>query len=245
MNSIRVEVDDARSVISVSIPVNVPLEVAWRTFREDRATWFGVDMGALSAVGAQEAPPWRLEEHIVHPALPAGTMHVEIAFEPEGDGTRVTHTCTLDPSIASAQPLEFIAFGTREMLIDFALYAETGVALPRHIGQPPMLGIGVVEHQAGALVVDVQPGLCGDAVGMSAGDILTHVDGAAIYGSRELWAVLRCHEPGDVVSLTWVHDGELHTASHAVHSIAELMAQLGIDQGDGTSVDGAIEPSVN
>jgi hypothetical protein len=242
---IRVEIDDASSTISVSLPVTAPVEEAFEAFRESRATWFGVDMGVLSIVGTQETFPWRLAEEIVHPALPSGAMHIDIAFTPEGDGTRVTHTCTLDASIASARPLESIAFGMREMLVDFAIYVETGVAVPRHIVQPPTLGIGVVEHSAGALVVQVHSGLCADEAGIRPGDILTHVDRAAIYGNRELWAVLRCHEPGDVVELRWVQDGKLRVASHAVHSIMEELMQLGIASGDGALGDGAIEPSVN
>ncbi|TWD79141.1 PDZ domain-containing protein [Kribbella amoyensis] len=82
-----------------------------------------------------------------------------------------------------------------------------------HIGETPMLGISVADTGSGegAVVNDVLAGGKAAAAGLSAGDVITEVDGHQIDSPDALAGTLNQHHPGDKVSVTWTgQDGQQH-----------------------------------
>jgi S1-C subfamily serine protease len=71
------------------------------------------------------------------------------------------------------------------------------------IGYPGFLGIGVADTGAGsgAGVASVIEGTPAAAAGLSAGDVITAVDGAAVSSAEQLTAMLGDREPGETVAL--------------------------------------------
>jgi putative serine protease PepD len=67
--------------------------------------------------------------------------------------------------------------------------------------------------QQGALVASVQGGTPAAAAGLKEGDIVTQVDGKVVDGADALSAAVRGHNPGDKVALTYVRNGQKHTAN--------------------------------
>jgi len=73
---------------------------------------------------------------------------------------------------------------------------------------PARRGFLGVEVQAdggqGALVAGVVAGSPADAAGISAGDVIVAVDGAAVDSPPTLTSILSAHRPGDQVRVTWM-----------------------------------------
>lgn len=59
----------------------------------------------------------------------------------------------------------------------------------------------------------VEPGGPADRAGLRDGDVVVVVDGVRVTSGEELVALLRKHQPGDRVSLTYSRDGQRHTVS--------------------------------
>ncbi|MGM9578279.1 MAG: S1C family serine protease, partial [Evtepia sp.] len=81
----------------------------------------------------------------------------------------------------------------------------------------PLMGISVgdvaqeVQNYgvpAGAEVLVVTPGLCGEKAGLQAGDIITKIDGTEVTCSDELIAAKNEYAPGDTVKLTVYRSGQ-------------------------------------
>jgi S1-C subfamily serine protease len=67
---------------------------------------------------------------------------------------------------------------------------------------------------SGALVCNVFPSTPAASVGVTAGDIITAVNGQSVGSSNALTAIMGKFHPGTTVSLTWVGtNGQKHTAS--------------------------------
>ena len=63
----------------------------------------------------------------------------------------------------------------------------------------------------GATVVRVTDGSPAAVAGLRAGDLVTHVDGKAVDGAAALASAVRSHEPGTVVELRVIRDGDQRT----------------------------------
>lgn len=84
-----------------------------------------------------------------------------------------------------------------------------------HQGVPAFLGVRLSQqfsNTVGAAVAGVIDGSGAASTGLSAGDIVTALDGKAVNSADALRALVDAHEPGDSVSITWT-DG-----AGAVHS---------------------------
>jgi serine protease Do len=80
-----------------------------------------------------------------------------------------------------------------------------------HIGDTPMLGVGVStagQSGSGAVVRDVMRGGPADKAGMVGGSVITAIDGTAIPSANTLTDLLDQHHPGDSVTVTWVDRGD-------------------------------------
>lgn len=77
--------------------------------------------------------------------------------------------------------------------------------------EPAFLGIRGTDNaigEGGALITEVMPGSAAAAAGVQVGDLVTAIDGTPITGIAELAAQIRAHQPGDVVTLQVVRDGQ-------------------------------------
>jgi S1-C subfamily serine protease len=91
-----------------------------------------------------------------------------------------------------------------------------------HIGATAFLGVQVQTsgyfaggtYKAGELVMGVVPGSPVAKAGITAGDVITAVDGRAVASQAALVAVLLPHHPGDTITLSWVdRSSSTHHAS--------------------------------
>ncbi len=72
----------------------------------------------------------------------------------------------------------------------------------------------VAPVDSGALVQSALHGTPAQAVGISAGDVITGIDGASVTSGQSLTKSMHTHRPGDKVSVTWVDtQGQRHTAT--------------------------------
>jgi S1-C subfamily serine protease len=63
-------------------------------------------------------------------------------------------------------------------------------------------------EDAGALIVQVEPGSAADVAGLQPGDLVVAADGEPVTSMGELAAAIQAREPGDELSLTIVRQGE-------------------------------------
>jgi putative serine protease PepD len=78
------------------------------------------------------------------------------------------------------------------------------------------LGVGVTKREdggQGAIITNVQPDSPADAAGIQEGDIVLSVDGEPIDGQAGLVAAIRDCDPGQVVEIVLLRDGERVTVS--------------------------------
>jgi S1-C subfamily serine protease len=73
-----------------------------------------------------------------------------------------------------------------------------------HIGYPGFLGVSVADAANGALIENVVSGGPAEGAGMTAGDVITSVNGQAVVSSSALKAALTGHKPGQQVTIGWV-----------------------------------------
>jgi len=81
-------------------------------------------------------------------------------------------------------------------------------------GYPAFLGVGL---DTGTVVQGVYAGTPAADAGITAGDIITAIDGTAVSSSTQLRAAVAAHSPGDDVRVTWTDsNGSSHTANIAL-----------------------------
>ncbi len=77
--------------------------------------------------------------------------------------------------------------------------------------EPAFLGVRGADNaigEGGALITEVMPGSAAARAGIQVDDLVTAIDGRRITGIKDLAAAIRDHQPGDVVTLTIVRDGQ-------------------------------------
>jgi S1-C subfamily serine protease len=84
-----------------------------------------------------------------------------------------------------------------------------------HVGGTAFLGVSLAPTQAdGALIEGVLRGSAADAAGLSAGDVITSLDGHTVSSAGRLSSLLLAKHPGDQVSVTFVDQfGASHTTT--------------------------------
>jgi uncharacterized protein YndB with AHSA1/START domain len=154
---------------------------------------------------------------------PAPT-HVEVAFAPEGDGTRVElkHSGVgLEPAWEETRTQFKIGWKTGLENLKYML--ETGMDL--RVVRRPLLGIMPMSLDAEAarrLGVPVQEGLRLDGVqdglaaanaGLQAGDVMVSLDGKPVVDFLTLMAAVGSHRAGDTVDVTYYRGSAKRTVS--------------------------------
>jgi S1-C subfamily serine protease len=72
-----------------------------------------------------------------------------------------------------------------------------------HQGYPAFLGVSMQDGPAGATVAGALSGGAAENAGITAGDVITSIDGTAIGSADDLGATLGGYDPGDLVSVVW------------------------------------------
>lgn len=91
----------------------------------------------------------------------------------------------------------------------------------------------------GALIIQVQPGLTGDAAGLKAGDVLVTLDGKRIGSPADVSAVIRSKKVGETMAIGYVRNAARATTSVAVKATPfETATDLDIAYGAVTTNDG-------
>ena len=85
-------------------------------------------------------------------------------------------------------------------------------------GNPPIIGVDVTDTStgsgAGVPVSGVQPGSPADQAGITAGDLITRIDGTQVTSAAQLRTAIRVHKVGDSLTVTWTDSsGQSHSAS--------------------------------
>ena len=73
-----------------------------------------------------------------------------------------------------------------------------------HIGDTAFLGVSVTDSTSGAAVRELVQGGPAQQAGLSAGDVITAINGSAIDSATTLTTVMDQHHPGDEVTLSWL-----------------------------------------
>lgn len=84
----------------------------------------------------------------------------------------------------------------------------------------PQDGAGA-EVTEGAEVQEITDGSAAGSAGLETGDVITKIDDTVITGSDSLVATIRSYRPGDEVEVTYVRNGEEHTATLTLDSDAD------------------------
>jgi S1-C subfamily serine protease len=109
----------------------------------------------------------------------------------------------------------------------FAIPIDTALSIARqiesgsssgtiHVGDSPMLGVGVGPglRAGGVPVRQVLGGSPADQVGLAPGDVITGFDGKIVNSDTTLTDLLDQHYPGNVVNVTWLDQvGQPHNAT--------------------------------
>ncbi len=90
-------------------------------------------------------------------------------------------------------------------------HARIGVTVTPATEEDELTGIG-------AEIREVEDGGAGDNAGLKAGDIITALNGIPVASSSALVASVRGHQPGDVVTITYLRDGKTETTDVTLDS---------------------------
>ena len=100
--------------------------------------------------------------------------------------------------------------------VSVAQQIESGKASSTiHLGLPGFLGVALSGNSTGgAVVTGVASGTPAAAAGLTAGDVITAVNGTAVGSAQELTTAMQGHHGGDRIRLTWTDpSGASHSAT--------------------------------
>jgi S1-C subfamily serine protease len=124
----------------------------------------------------------------------------------------VDHALTVARDIAAGRGSDTIQIGQRGFLGVGVSNISTGCpATFNGFGQGQLPTAPVT---SGALVCQAYRGTPAQSAGLTAGAVVTRLNGTTITNAQGLTAAMRSHKPGDTVQVTWVDaDGQRHTAA--------------------------------
>ena len=105
--------------------------------------------------------------------------------------------------------------GWQHGFMDFVLYLETGQIVKRHYNGCSRSAIGVMykETDYGLEVRRVDAGSFGEQAGLERGDRIVRLADNAVYTRADIWQQIELREPGSEISVEFIRDRELMTAS--------------------------------
>jgi S1-C subfamily serine protease len=106
----------------------------------------------------------------------------------------------MDTAASSSGPADAYAIPTATATA-VAAQIESGVDTATiHQGYPAFLGVSM---QDGATVAGVLAGGAAESAGITAGDVITSVDGTVVTSADDVSSTLSGYDPGDRVSVAW------------------------------------------
>lgn len=158
-----------------------------------------------------------------------GMIEIAAAIEPGDSGGPVvdTHGKVVAMTTAASRGME----ETSSSKVGFSIPIDTALNVARqieagktsgniHVGDRALLGVRIEDtgndggSATGAAVVGVESGSPAEGAGLTAGDVITSVNGKSVDTAQALTAALSQAHPGDSVKIGWVNtDGTHHTAS--------------------------------
>jgi uncharacterized protein YndB with AHSA1/START domain len=136
----------------------------------------------------------------------------EIVFESTDNGSRIHVTrCGFGEGELTDIFSESNALGWGHGFMDLVLYLETGQLVKRHYygaGRSRM-GMAYADTDSGLIVRQVLDDGFAAEVGLSAGDKLVRIGGAAVYQRSDVWMINSLFEPGTELEVEYIRDAEL------------------------------------
>ena len=105
--------------------------------------------------------------------------------------------------------------GWSQGFMDFMLYLETGQMVKRHYDGCSLSAMGVMYKQAdyGLEVRGINAGSFGEQAGLEIGDRIVRLADNPVYTRADIWQQIGLREPGSEISVEFIRDRELMTAS--------------------------------
>lgn len=116
-------------------------------------------------------------------------------------------------------------FRSTTSAVGYAVPATTAMAFVKQIragrssdqviiGPSGYIGVQVRDGDTGVQVVGVQPGSPADSAGITAGSVITAINGTSVANSQTMGRLIHQHRPGDRISVGWTDaDGVSHSAT--------------------------------
>ena len=117
--------------------------------------------------------------------------------------------------------------GAQVKILQYDVEGEMPVELKRHIAKQyqtqrisnkAQLGAVIEEHDQGILVTDIINNSAASRIGMTSGDVITHVDGLQVFDITSLMSALNDKEPGDQAHFTFLRDDIPYNATATLQS---------------------------
>lgn len=152
-----------------------------------------------------------IERHrLIRWVVPADGSEIIETFTCESEEVRVH---VLQRGLHPEWPTDGIAGrirGWEESIADLLLILDHHVSAARHMIPRARLGASTLDTMAGLLVTETEAGGPADVAGLRAGDLVLMIGRAPIYRKSDLGVILRSHRKGDVATIRYVRDQQLH-----------------------------------
>jgi len=125
----------------------------------------------------------------------------------------INHALSIARQIAAGHDSSTIQIGLPAFLgVQVCNISDAAQCMSNGFGAGALGSIAPVK--SGALVATALNGTPAQAAGISAGDVVTGLNGASVTSAQSLTKAMRSHRPGDKVSVTWVDiNGQRHNAT--------------------------------
>jgi hypothetical protein len=137
-------------------------------------------------------------------------VEMSLTLEAIGGGTRLTLTRS---GFGSGD--DWIAGNTAKLqgwedaLHDLGLYLESGLALQRIHEWKCAFAVALYEAPGGLRAGSVLDGGFAEEAGIEPGDLVIRIAGAPVFRRSDQWLIQRLFNPGDVVEIEYVRNGEV------------------------------------
>jgi len=131
-------------------------------------------------------------------------------FQGGATGSSQSFAIPVNRAVTIARQIEA---GDSSAAVHIGATAFLGVELATS-GTAPGFGGPSASANTGATVAGVEPGSAAQAAGLTAGDVITSIDGQQVTSASAIATAMAQHHPGDKISVSWTDlAGQQHTAT--------------------------------